>query len=453
MDRSKLDQRRARILEGNLLAVWASLAAPLIAANLISVVQTSVDAFFLGRVGTAHLAAPLAAVALIAMFHSLSTAVATTTIAGVSQLVGARRYSEASKLASSLAGLMIVLGSLASIVVATTSPFLYKLVDVPPDVYTLTVKYTVIDALTMPFFFYLAFFTSLSTALGDTRTPLKILAAANLINIVLDPLLIFGIGPIPELGVIGAALATAWSRFLTAGIAAYYVASGRLGLNVTLSPPDRRTLGLVYKTGGPIATQRFVSNFGFFAMISIVAPLGSIVMAAYNLGTVVISILQSIVAGFSSAVSTIIGQNIGAGAIARAKRAAVMVTITLTLLMTLTGLATWLFSEHLARLIAPIEEVVGVASVMLRILAYSFPFMGMFYAAFGIARGSGDTKFVSMLNIARIWLIRIPLAYILVNELLYDHIGIWISMTVSNALIGIISLAWIMNGKWLKKLI
>ncbi len=453
MDRSKLDQRRARILEGNLLAAWASLAAPLIAANLISVVQSSVDAFFLGRVGTAHLAAPLAAVALMAMFNSLSTAVATTTIAGVSQLVGARRYSEASELAGMLAGLMVLLGSLASIVVATASPLLYRLVDIPPDVYTLTVKYTVIDSLAMPFLFYLSFFTSLSTALGDTRTPLKILATANLINIVLDPLLIFGLGPLPELGVIGAALATAWSRFLTAGLAAYYVASGRLGLDVTLSPPNRRTLRLVYKTGGPIAAQRFVSNLGFFAMISIVAPLGSIVMAAYNLGTVVVSMLQSVVAGFGSAVSTIIGQNIGAGAIARAKRAAVMVTVTLTLLMTLTGLVTWLFSERLARLIAPIEEVVGVASTMLRILAYSFPFMGIFYAAFGIARGSGDTKFVSMLNMARIWIIRIPLAYILVNELLYDHIGIWISMSVSNALIGLVSLAWIMRGKWLKKIV
>ncbi len=453
MDRSKLDQRRASILEGNLLKTWASLAAPLIVANLIGVVQSAVDAVFLGRVGTAHLAAPLAAVALMAMFHSLSTAVATTTVAGISQLVGARRYDDASQLAGMLAGLMMIFGAIASIVVTTVSPFLYNLVDVPPDVYSLTVKYTVIDALSIPFFFYLSFFTSLSTALGDTKTPLKILAVAHAINIILDPLLIFGLGPLPELGVVGAALATAWSRFLTAGLAAYYVASGRLGLDVSFTAPSTKALRLVYKTGGPIATQRFISNLGFFAMISIVAPLGSIVMAAYNLGMVVVNILQSVVAGFGSAISTIIGQNLGAGAIARARKAAFIITLHMTLLMALTGAATWLFNEHLARLIAPIEEVVGVASTMLKILAYSFPFMGMFYAAFGIARGSGETKFVSMLNVVRIWIIRIPLAYILVYELLYDHTGIWISMSASNAIIGIISLLWILRGEWLRKLV
>jgi len=297
------------------------------------------------------------------------------------------------------------------------------------------------------------YFNSLSSSMGDTKTPFKISAISSAINIVMDPILIFGLGPLPRMGVIGAALATTISRIITGGLALYLLLSGRLGFRVYPRIPDTRLTLLALRTGGPVAGQQVFVSSGFLVMMGIVARLGDYVMAAYNLSLAIIHIIQAATMGFNLATATMVGQNLGADKVDRALSAARTGLGLVAGILAAGALFIIAFRGPVVAVFTDIPEVASEAERMIGIVAVGMPFLGAFFVANGIARGSGWTGIMSLLGVARLWLVRIPVAYLLVFHTSMGSDGVWWAMTISNIAIGTAGIAWALAGGWAKPIV
>ncbi len=453
MNEDKLKRLREEVVEGKILPTLVKLALPIVAARILGSIQESVDAIFLGRVSTQDLAAPAAVWPLVWLFMGINFGITTTTVAVVSQLVGAKRFREAGESAGKLMSLSIILSIASMMVVVASAPLVFRLQAIPDSVVHLSLAYLYIDAIGIPFNFMLFFFMMLSNSTGDTRTPFKLSVVASGINLVLDPILIFGLGPLPKMGVVGAALATTISRVITGGIALYLLLTGYLGYVVKPRRPDRWIIGTALRTGGPVAGQQVLVSSGFLVMMSIVARLGDVVMAAYNLSLAIIHIIQTSIWGFNAATATMVGQALGAGLIDRARRIATTSLAIVGAMLAAGSVVLYVFSEPVVSVFTSIPEVKDVSVRMIRILSPAVPFLGVFFIAQGVARGSGHTGFMSILGAARLWLLRIPLAYALAFHAGLGDTGVWLSMSLSNVLAGIAAVLWVLRGGWAKPIV
>lgn len=447
---ARVEELRRRVVEGSVVRAMFWLAGPIVAGRVLGTVQESVDTAFLGRLGKVQQAAPVAVWPLIWFFIGFIFAIGAASNAMVSQLVGARRYDEASRVAGRLWGLALALGLGSAVLVASIAPYLFRVLGIPGEVYPLSLAYIWIEAISIPFMFTMFYFNSLSSSMGDTRKPFWVSTYSSLINLVLDPILIFGLLGLPRMGVVGAALATGISRIVAGGYAAILMSTGSLGFKVTPSMPDPATARAAFKIGAPVAVQQLLTSSGFLVMTGIVAGLGSTVMAAYNVSLAVIHIVQAITMGFTVAMATVVGQSLGAGLLERAREAAVKgQALVFGLLSAGTALIV-AFRDALAALFTSDAQVLVEAERMVAVFAPSIPFLGLLFTANGVARGSGHTVVPSIFNIARLWLLRIPLSYTLAYMAGLGSLGVWLGMSLSNVAAGLAAVVWVYRGTWLR---
>lgn len=446
--KERVEELRKRVVEGSVLGSIFTLAGPIVAARLLGSIQESVDAIFLGRVGTEDLAAPAAASTIFWLFMGLNFGVSTALLSLISQHVGARRYDEAARIAGQVWTLSILLGCLGALALIVVAPLVYRLQGIPPGVYELAVAYIIINSVSLPFMFTMFFFNGLSGSMGDTRKPFIVSSVSSLLNIVLDPILIFGLGPFPRMEVIGAALATAVSRIAASGLAIYMLLSGTVGLRVVPQRPSSELVKVVTRIGGPVALQRIAESSGFLFMMGIVARLGATVIAAYNISLAILHVFQSITFGLNISMATVVGQNLGAGLVDRARSAATRGAGVVFLVLSMGSALVYIARDHVIGVFTNIEDVKAVSNRMLEVVALGMPFLGLYFLSNGVARGSGYTGLVSLIGISRLWLVRIPLAYILVYILGIGDLGIWWSMTLSNIVAGSLGISWVLRGSW-----
>ena len=450
----RVERLRSRVVEEpNVVKALVAIAAPIIAARLLTSTYEAVDTIFLGRVGAAELATPTSVWPLLMLLNSLVFGVNTATVAVVSQLVGARRYLEASEEAGRFLGLSLALAVAGGLSLAAAAPVVFRFQELPPSVYPLAVGYATIQAVGVPFMYLSFYFTSTASALGDTRTPFYIIALSNLINIALDPLYIFGYGPIPSMGVVGAALATVHAKVVAGSLALYLLANGRLGFRVTPRRPRVGTVKTAARIGGPVTLQQLLVSSGFIVMISIVARLGDVVMAAYNVSLSVIHLFQIGTMGFTMAIATMVGQSLGAGKVERAVEAAYKGLAVVFASLAAAAAVVYAFRVQLVHVFTSIPEVAEESVRMIELITPGIPFLGLLFAANGVARGSGHTMLPAVIGAARLWAVRIPLAYMLAFKAGMGADGVWIAMTVSNIAAGLAGLAWVASRRWARGIV
>ncbi|GBF09365.1 MatE efflux family protein [Aeropyrum pernix] len=453
MDREALDRKRTWVTQGPIVKVILALATPIVAARLLAATQESVDAIFLGRVSTEDLAAPAAASPLLWLFAGLGMGINTTLSALVSQAIGARDYASAQRYASKLLGATLMLGAASALAIILAAETVFILQGFQGRSLEVALAYTLVEAVGMPFMLALFYFNAVMAASGDTRTPFKVSALSSMLNVILDPILIFGLILLPPLGAVGAAVATVLARAAAVSIAFYLLLRGAPGFRVKPSMPDRQLIGHILRIGGPVSLQRLVVSIGFLVMMGIVARLGAPVVAAYNVSLVIIHVVQSATFGFNIATATVVGQNLGASNISRAVRAAYTGVALVFGLLSIGALAIVGGRSMLVSLFTSIEEVQFYAERMISIVALGMPFLGAFFTAMGVARGSGRTAFISALGIARLWLLRIPAAYTLVYIYSLGDMGVWLAMTLSNIIAGTLAIAWVAARTWAKPIV
>ena len=409
------DVSREEITKGPLSKTLVLLATPLVLQNMVQVVQQIVDTFWVGRLSEEAVAAVGLNFPITSLLFALMFAPAVGTQVLVSQRYGAKDEAGARRIAFHGFVLGLALGSLVGAVAFYfAAPFL-GLFNPGDEVLPLAAIYLATFAIGLPIMAMSDVLEFGFIGWGDTRAALYINVVAVLVNIVLDPFLIFGWGPFPAMGIQGAAAATVIGY--TCG---FLLALGMaLGLRSTFTL-TRESVSIrlsefyeVLDIGAPIAIQNLGRDLVRVVIVGIVATVGgAAALAAYTIGARVASVAYIPASGFQQAAQSVVGQNLGADQPDRARRTTwITVAITGTGL-TIIGIVQILVPESLTRLFVPDISAAALTLTVdyLIILAVGYWAIGAMYAFTAGFNGAGKTRISMVANLTKYWGVRLPLA-------------------------------------------
>jgi putative MATE family efflux protein len=303
------------------------------------------------------------------------------------------------------------------------------------------------------FIFGFAMIQALLRGVGEVLSPMLIVLGTVILNFLLDPLFIFGWGPLPAAGVAGAAFATLGTQSLAALIGMALLASGKYGIHVHLRDfrPDVAFMKRAFTLGLPASIEQSTRALGMTVMTFLMASFGTVTVAAFGMGINVLSFVIIPAMGLSMATSALVGQNIGAGQIARADSIARLSAMVAFVSLSVLGAVVFVGATPLMAFFVPTDEaVVTSAATFLRTVAPTFGFVGLQMALTGVFRAAGNMVVAMTLALVSQWVIQFPLAYILSMHTSLGASGLWWAFPVSNVIVGFASLAWFLKGDWKK---
>lgn len=431
-----------------------TLALPIMLNNLLQMLYNLVDAFFLGRIGPAAVAAASISFTMIffMVVFALSFSMAGTTL--IAQSKGKGDMERANFYAGQTTTILMAMSVAVTALGLLFTPALLRVMNVPAEAFEYTRQYMTIIFAGMPFMFVSFLLRALLQGVGNGTTPLIVQFVTILLNVVLDPLLIFGIGPFPALEVAGAAYATVLSRMVAAGVSLLILIRGSNGIKLRVAnlKPETAAMRRIVRIGFPAAIGQAVPAFGFTVLQGIVNTLGTSVVAAFGIGNRIVSLFNMPAIGFSQATTSIVGQRLGAKrpdeAVEAVKQSVFTVGVFIVIGMTLT----FFFGGSFIRFFVDDPDVIAYGADLFRILSPSVVIFALFTVSLGAFQGGGDTKPVMILNIARLWGLRVPLSYLLALGLSWGPVGVWWSMFASNLLTAVAGFLWLRRGTWLRKI-
>lgn len=450
---ARADRSRELITSGPLVKAIFSLAVPVVAGMLMEVALTVTNFFWVGWLGPAAQDAVTSSLVMVWTVYSLTTIVSIGVTALVSRHIGAKEPEQAAHYARQALWLAALLGLAVSVFGFILSPHLLALMKAGQATRDQALPYLRIFFASSFLIFLAEAVYAIFRASGDTKTPVKVGITVVLINLVLDPLLIFGWGPFPKLGVPGAALATAVALLTGAILILRLLFLGRTGYQVGLphqARPDLVSMMKITGIGIPIASQQLVFVLVYWFLIGFVHRFGETAGAAMGIGNRMESFSYLTCVGFSIAASTLVGQNLGAGQPQRAARCAwgsVGLGFALTLIFSIVlvgvpGLIVGVFTND--------PEVHHMAVDYLVILGLSQTGMAFEIILEGAFSGAGNTlpPMVVMLPGS---LARIPLAWYLAFHLNWGINGIWWTLTITTGIKAVLLAWWFSLGRWKRK--
>ncbi|RMG78906.1 MAG: MATE family efflux transporter, partial [Bacteroidetes bacterium] len=345
------------LTDGSILKSLIALSVPIIFANILQTAYQLTDTFWVGRLGTVAVAAVSISFPIIFLIISLGGGMAMAGTILVAQYKGR----EDKKAVDHITSQTLLMVFLISIILAITgyvlSPFFIRLMGAEPAVFSSAVSYMKISFIGMIFMFTYMVFQSLMRGVGDVKTPMYIVLGTVLLNLILDPLFIFGYGFVPALGVSGAAIATIGTQGLAAIIGIILLLKGKYQIQLHLNDlePDWLLIKKMFKLGFPASIEQSTRALGMIIMTFLIANFGTLTLAAYGIGSRILSFIIIPALGLSMSTSTLVGQNIGAGKIERAEKIAKLSSLVGFIVLTIVGIIVFLFAKQISAIFIPGE--------------------------------------------------------------------------------------------------
>jgi putative MATE family efflux protein len=438
--------RRASVVDDPLAVVVRRLALPAVASNVLMTVFASVDAFWVGtRIGAPGLAAVSTAVFWIWMVIALAEMVSVGLTAVAARRHGERRSAEAARVVGEAMSFALALGTAVGILGAVSVDRLFALMQTPPEVTALGRDYLRIYFLGSPLIYGYFAVDAAFRAAGDTRTPFVLLLASTLCTLVLDPVLILGLGGAPRLGIAGAAIALVLTR--GGAFVIGFVLLTRRGM-LRVRPATLATLRSIARVGLPTALTGITFSLIYVALTRTTTRFGTPALAALGLGHRIESWLYTVGVGFGAAAAAIVGQNLGAGQPARAERAGWITLGYATVPAFVAAIAAVAIPERLAALFTTDQAVIDVAVHYLRISALAELTVCAEIVLEGALGGAGHTV-PPMLTSTALTMLRIPVASWAAARWGVD--GIWWTISLTAAARGLAMIALWRAGGWKHK--
>jgi putative MATE family efflux protein len=455
------ESRRSRILEGDIIPTALTLALPVMFSNAFETIYNLTDAFWLGKVGPEAVAAPSVSWPIIFLLMIMTGGFGISGLTLVSQYIGADEPEKANQVAGQLLLILITASVIVAIFGFFNAELILRLLNIPEGVLLVAVSYLRITFLGIPFMMIHFGFQSLLRGYGDTRTPMILSIMSAILDTILDPFFIFGWFGLPEMGAAGAALTTVMTRALAGGIGIYLLFSGRVGIKVRISnlKPDWGLIKRIAKIGVPFSIGQSGSALGFNVLTALIATedkvLGGtgLLLSAYGIGNRISSFLQIVIFGGVSAVSTMIGQNLGANQMLRANEVVKKLFFTFIGISIFQSIIVYFLRIPLYRFFINNQEVIRLGSTYITFFIPFFPFFTLFRLCMSVFEASGKTRVSMVLSLIRFWGMRILFAYIFYFILEMGSVGIWIGLALGNVLSAVLSLIWLSRGDWRQKII
>lgn len=438
------------ILSGPILRTLLRQAAPVFVSMVLYTLFNLVDAFWVGRLGPA----PLAAVTT-SMFASWILLGLAQTISGGLTAVVARHVGAGDRARADHAGAQGLLLAIAFAVVSAlcarqATPALFRLLDTAPEVSEAGRSFLgPLLLFSLPFFLS-SNLEAILRAHGDTRTPMVVTASAVLLNLLLDPFLIFGFGPLPKMGVAGAATATILAQSLAALLLILHVLRqrGRFPhLLRQLSRIDLAEMGRLLRIGTPTAFGVVLFSGVYLFLSRIAATLGTSELAILGVGNRLESLCYLSTDSLSIAAAAMVGQNLGAKQIDRAKAVGREGAVFALALASVLGLAYWFLGREMFSLFLPDPSVAREGGSYMKVLALSQPLMGVEILLSGVFAGAGYTVAPTWIS-STISVARVPLALLFAVRLGFGLPGLAWVITLSCILRGGLLVLLYVRGRW-----
>jgi putative MATE family efflux protein len=408
------------------------LAVPTVATTLLQTVYNLTDTFWVGRYGSAELAALTFAFPLVFFALALGSGVSTTGRVLVAQYEG-RGDPARVRFA---AGQTLVFGLLVSAAVGVAGLLslrpLLAAFGASPDVADLAFDYLLFVLAGLPTVVIAFAVSALLQGYGDAVTPFLVVLGSVLLNLVLDPVLIFGLWGVPELGLTGAAIATLLARGAAAVVGVWLLLSGRVGLRVSPSDlvPERAFFGRVLEVGVPASLETTAIAVSVTAMLFVVGRFDPAVVAGFGVGERVSSLMFLPAIGVASAATTVVGQNLGADEPGRARRAARLAVAVPLVALTGVGLLVAVLATPIASVFTTDPAVVGRAGDFLRVIGPAFGFEAAARVYAGVFRGAGRTRLALGVTATTFLPVRVGLGLLLVTWG-FGPLSVWLAYALS----------------------
>ncbi len=438
------------LTEGSILLGIGRLVLPMLVGAVLQNVQSLIDLFWVGSLGAAAVASVAFAGTILMVLFPMLMGISVGTIALVARYAGAGRREEASIAAGQSLMLALVFGGVSALAGWYFACPLFKLLGAAPDVVAnggVFLRILLLGSFTM---FVLFIGNAALQGAGDTVTPMLIMSVSNVLNIILDPVFIFGWGPMPGMGVKGAALATILSQAAAAGVALYVLFNDRVRLHLRWNylVPDLKLAWRILRIGLPGSGQMLSRSLMGAVLMGVVAGCGTAAVAAYGIGLRFHMIILMPAFALGGAAATLVGQNLGAGHPERARRAAWMAAILGIGFMAVTALILVSVAPGLIRVFNTEPDVVRIGARYLRTVSPFYIFAALAIVLGRALNGAGDSLAPMICNVLALWGLQVPLALELSRVWHPPTQGIWWAIVIAMAVHGLLIAAWFQTGRW-----
>lgn len=437
-----MQSQKARLTEGPVGGHLVAMTVPVLLGIITMMGQALIDAWFLGRVGDRALAAHAFSFPILMIVTSVAIGLGAGTSSVVARAIGSGDHRRARRLATdSLLLSFLITGAVALLGVLTINP-LFRILGAPPDMIPLIRGFMIILYSGVPFVVVGMVGMASMRATGDTRLPSKLMIAGAFLNVVLAPVLIFGFGPVPAMGLNGAAMATLLARGATfAGV--LYLLRSRMDM-LTFHKPDPDELGKSWKdilhVGLPAAGTNVVVPIGAAIITAMIARYGPEAVAGFGVANRIESMTLVVFYAMSAIIGPFVGQNLSSGKVPRILQALRLCMLFCVLSGLLMAASLAVFADFLPALFSSSAEVVSTASLYLSIAPISYGAYGVVMVMNAAFNGLGHPMPAVGISVGRVVVLYLPLAF--AGMYLFGAAGIFAAFAVANIVSGAVAYGW-----------
>lgn len=429
------------------------LAIPMMLEMAMESVFALVDLYFVGHLKESGFAIQTVGLteSVLTIIYSIAIGMSMAATAVVARRIGEKNPEQASRSAAQVISVSFVITSVLSLLGVIYAEDVLILMGSKPDAAAYGKDFTRIMMGSSVIIMLLFLINGIFRGAGNAAIAMKSLWIANIANIILCPILIRGLGPIPAMGLTGAAIATTIGRSTGVLYQLYhiFIADSLVRIKITYFKPDLKLITSIVKIAMPGIFQFVIASCSWIFLAQLVATTGGEdASAGYQTALRLMMFFMLPAWGLSNAASTLVGQNMGAGEMLRAEQS-VMKTVKYNVIFMLTvSLIFFFLGDFLVSFFTEQAEIKGFAKNALHIMSVGFVFYGIGMVTINAFNGAGDTWTPTWLNFFGFWMFQIPLAYVLSKYLDIGPKGVFISIPAAETLITIVAFVLFKRGKW-----
>jgi putative MATE family efflux protein len=426
------------------------LSVPMVLEMVMESLFAVVDVFFVAQVSTNAVAVVGLTESVITIVYSLGIGLSMAATAMIARRIGEKKPKEASFTAVQCIIVTVIVSSILSVAGFIYGEDILRLMGGAEDLIAEGKWFTKILFASNGTIMLLFLINGIFRGAGNAAIAMRALWISNILNMILDPIFIFGWGPIPAMGVTGAAIATTIGRSVGVLYQLYHLLKGSGVISISFSQfkPDFPIIKRIIKIASGGVGQFLIESASWIFLVRIISNFGSEVLAGYTIALriIIFTILPSF--GISNAAATLVGQNLGAGLPDRAEKSVWLAARYNVAFLFTVSLIFYIFSNEIVGIFTDIETVKNEAIKAVRYICFGYIFFAYGMVLSHAFNGAGDTKTPTIINFVCFWIFQIPLAYYMANGLGLGSDGVYLGIVFAFTLLAVISIIWFKRGRW-----